>query len=215
MIDDLLPRVEDDFHRSGLHFSLAALAAYRGEKAAAYAYLGEVESRLQVERMVAEQTWHLRVLSLVKLLLGDISGAYDDGKQAVTMDPTGMNTPNSVVQCAHAAAWLRDAAKLQDTAVAMRPLTGAWIANQQVAVRAALDALSGETTAAVAAYDRLLEEWGRAELPLDHAWTVVDALAVLPRERMPARHVDVARTTLTQLRAQPLLDRLDAGVATG
>ena len=213
MIDDLLPQVEDEFMRSGLRFSLAVLAAYRGDFVAADEHLAEVEGRRQLEdRMIHETTWNLRVTSLVHLLAGDAAGAYDDGMQSVSLEPTGMNAPNSLSGCLHAAASLGDADKLHRTAAGMRLLNGVWVERQRRAAEASIAAVEGRVDDAVTAYERLLQDWLRADLPLDHAWCVLDALNVLPAERVPDEDVARARSTLRALRAAPLISRMDAAL---
>jgi class 3 adenylate cyclase/tetratricopeptide (TPR) repeat protein len=212
MIDDLLPRLDDDFHRSGLQFSQAVLAAYQGNAELAESHLAAVESRMRADRMVAEQTWHLRALSLVKLLGHDADGAYEKGAQGVALEPTGMNAPSTLVQCAAAAAWLRDPARLRDTVAAMRLVPGPWIDRYRRGAEAALAALEGNADSAAAGYAQLLDEWLRAELPLDHAWCVVSALAVLPADLVSTDDVQRARSTLRELDAIPLLRRLEEAV---
>ena len=213
MIDEWMPRLDYDFHRTGLQFSQAVLAAYLGDSATAEAHLTEIESRLPADQMLAVKTWHLRAISMVRLLGRELTDAYEHGMRAVDLDPTGMNTPSSVVQCAHAATWMHDEEKLQAALAAMQPLPGAWVRRHRDGARAALDALGGRVDEAAASYRQLFDEWTRAEVPLDHAWCVVNALAVLPAEAVPAADIETARHTLQTLRATPLLSRLAADYA--
>ncbi|MDQ1602412.1 MAG: hypothetical protein QOE01_257, partial [Actinomycetota bacterium] len=91
LIDEYLPRVPDEFLKAGMWFSAAVLAAYRGDHTAAAAHMAQVQGRDQIEdRMFSEQTWHLRVSSLVRLLRGDAAGSYGDARRSVVMEPTGM-----------------------------------------------------------------------------------------------------------------------------
>jgi class 3 adenylate cyclase/tetratricopeptide (TPR) repeat protein len=212
MIDDLLPRITDDFHRRGLQFSQAVLAAYQGKAEVAQSHLAAVESRAQSDRMVAEQTWHLRASALVKLLADDPAAAYADASQAVALEPTGMNAPSSLVQCAAAATWMRDPAKLRDTVAAMRLVPGPWIERHRRGAEAALAALEGRADSAAGAYAQLLDEWVRGDLPLDHAWCVVNSLAVLPADPVGTDDVERARSTLSRLGATPLLRRIEEAV---
>ncbi|MDQ1604976.1 MAG: hypothetical protein QOE01_2821 [Actinomycetota bacterium] len=71
-------------------------------------------------------------------------------------------------------------------------------------------ALEGHENEAVQALLGLLDEWEREDLPLDYAWCVVDALAVLPRERVGGLAIERARTTLAELGATSVLARIDA-----
>src|SRR4051794_4472786 len=214
LLEELLPNSEG-FQGAALALSAAVLAAYRGAADEAKATLAALDARMSLEgRMVAERTWHLRASSLVRLLNGDVIGAYDEGMQAVSLEPTGMNAPNSLAGCSHAAAWLREPAKLRDTIAAMELLPGRWLQRQLRCTRAALDALDSRVDDAVAAYQQLFEEWLHDDLPLDHAWSVVDALAVLPENTVAAEAIDKARSTLTALDAKALLARLGPAVAT-
>src|SRR3954469_5122996 len=134
--------------------------------------------------------------------------------QAVSLEPTGMNAPNSLAVCSHAAACLREPAKLRNTIAAMEPLPGRWLQRQLRSARAAVDALDSHVDDAVAAYHQLFEEWLHDDLPLDHAWGVVDALAVLPENTVAAEAVEQARSSLTALAAKALLVRLESAAAT-
>ena len=212
LIDDLMPRIEDDFHRSGLAFSQATLAAYRGDAAQAATHLADVESRRSglEGRIIHEHTWQMRVTSLVKLLAGEVVEAYDLGMQSVTLDPTGMNAPSTLNGCAHAAAWLRDGDKLRETVTALRRLPGQWLERVREQTEAALAAVDGQVETAAVQFRRVLDQWIQEDLPLDHAWCVIDALAVLPRELVSDDDVEMARAELTRIGATPLLARLDA-----
>jgi hypothetical protein len=203
---------EEAQFKAALLFSSSMLAGYRGDAVAAAACLAELAARTGVDsRMTAEKSWHLRVSSLVRLLTGDAEGAYEEGMSAVRLEPAGMNTPNALAGCAHAAAWLRDTVRLHETATAMANLRAPWVQRQQRGVEAAICAVEGRLDEAAAAYRTVLDEWSEADLPLDYAWCVVDALAVLPADRVPPGAVERARATLTELEAQPLVVRLPAG----
>src|SRR3954470_7986838 len=180
LLEELLPTSEG-FQGAGLALSAAVLAAYRGEADEAKATLAALDARMSLEgRMVAERSWHLRASSLVRLLSGDVVGAYDEGMQAVSLEPTGMNAPNALAGCSHAAACLREPAKLRDTIAAMELLPGRWLQRQLRGARAALDALDSRVDDAVAAYQQLFEEWLHDDLPLDHAWCVAEPFPARP-----------------------------------
>jgi class 3 adenylate cyclase/tetratricopeptide (TPR) repeat protein len=214
ILADLSGRGVEDLFHSGVQFSAATLAAYRGDHAAAAAHLESVEARKQVQhRMLQEVTWHLRAASLVQLLAGDLDTAYATGMESVAMEPAGMNAAGSLTGCGHAAIWLRDPHRLRETVTAMEALHGQWISTVRVGVAAALDAVEGRTEAAAAAFRSAFEEWTRRDLPFDRAWSVVDALAVLPRELVDDEYVAQARATLTEINSPPLLARLDAAEA--
>ncbi|MEO8328910.1 MAG: adenylate/guanylate cyclase domain-containing protein, partial [Candidatus Nanopelagicales bacterium] len=183
ILAELASRGDTAFLRSGLSFNAAVLAAYRGERTEAAKQLAEVEERLTIDdRMSAEHAWHLRAKSLVELLEGDVEQSYEDGVAAVAVEPAGMNAPTTLSGCAHAAAWLRDAMRLRHTIDALQTFHGPWITNLAGGARASLAAVEGRTDEAAAGFRQVLDEWTHMDLPLDYAWSVLDALAVLPRD---------------------------------
>ena len=216
LLDDLYGRAKDAFLRSGLLFTMATLAAYRGDAEGSAAHLADVESRMQIEdRMIHERTWHLRASSLVSLINGDPEGSFARGMEAVRIEPAGMNAPNALAGSAHAAAWLRDGKKLTECITGMRALIGPWIQRHRRAAEAALAALDGRVSEATVAIADVMAEWRRENLPLDHAWCVVDALAVLPGGSVPAEEIEHAKATCMRLQATPLLARLETAVTAG
>jgi tetratricopeptide (TPR) repeat protein len=210
IISELEGRDLTGFHAAGVAFSAAMLAALRGDVEGAFHRLDEVASRMESD-MVAERTWHLRVLSVVKLAGGDLEGAFRDAMAAVEPDPTGMNAPFAAWGAARAAIWLRDGDKLREALRAMIPLRGRWTDACRRSAEAGLAALEGRTSEAAVEYDRALEAWAAMDLPLDFAQTAVDAATVLPEAAQPSDAIERARQILTSLGARPLLDRLSSG----
>ncbi len=195
------------FLADGVSLSIAILAAYRGDFASADKHLEETASAKTTDYL-ASRTWYLRTRSLVELLRGNLELAFEHGMEAVHADPAGMNTPNSVWDAARAAIWMRDAAKVQETLNATAPLRGRWAAGVKTTLRAGLAALEGRGEDAASGYREAFDAWASMDMPIDYAFTAIDALTLLPGDPATIEATDRARTILTELGAQPLLERL-------
>jgi class 3 adenylate cyclase len=92
-------------------------------------------------------------------------------------------------------------------------MKGQAIGLDRVALRAGLAALEGRRAEAIAGYRDALRGWRALGLAFDEAVTVLDmAILLAPTEREMAEApaaIDAARETLTRLRAEPLLARLE------
>ena len=191
----------------GVELSAALLAALRGD-------LGEADGRLAATTRVettddlAAHTWYLRVRSLVELLRGDLERAYDFGMEAVNADPAGMNTPSAVWDAARAALWMRDAPKVREALDATAHMRGRWAAGVRTTLRAGLAALEGQREEAAAAYREAFDAWTAMASPIDHAYTAIDAITLLPDEPLSIEAAAHARATLEELGANGLLERL-------
>jgi len=194
------------FLADGVALSAAILAAYRGDFASADARL-EGTASLEAD-FLASRTWYLRASSLVALLHGDLEGSYEHGMSAVHADPAGMNTPNAVWDAARAALWLRDAAKVRETLEATAPLRGRWAAAVKTTLQAGLAALEGRSEEASSGYREALDAWSSMDVPIDYAFTAIDAITLLPGDPMAIEAAERARAMLTELGAKPLLERL-------
>ena len=203
-------REVDPFIAAGIVFSIAMLAALRGDFATAHGRLAEVAPRLASTTMIPERTWHLRSRAVVMLAEGDLQAAFDDSMGAVAPDPTGMNSPLALWIAARAALWLRDAEKVRTTLDAMSLLRGRWMEVARTTVEAGLAALEGRTEDATSGYRRVLEAWASMDIPLDLAFTVIDAMTLLPETALPEGAAQRADGILTKLAATPLLLRLTA-----
>ena len=194
------------FLADGVALSAAILAAYRGDFAGADERL-EGTSSMDAD-FLASRTWYLRSRSLVALLRGDLEGAYASGMEAVHADPAGMNTPSSVWDASQAAMWMRDAVKVRETLEATAPLNGRWAATVKTTMRAGLAALEGRSEEASSGFREALDAWLAIDSPIDHAFTAIDAMTLLPGTQVAIEAAEQARATLTQLGAKPLLERL-------
>ena len=195
------------FLAGGVSLSIAILAAYRGDFASADAHLEETASA-ETTDYLASRTWYLRTRSLVDLLRGSLELAFEHGMEAVHADPAGMNTPNAVWDAARAAIWMRDAAKVNETLEATAPLRGRWAAGVKTTLRAGIAALEGRHEEASSGYREALEAWSSMDMPIDYAFTAIDMITLLPGDPATIEATDRARELLTDLGAEPLLERL-------
>ncbi len=198
------------FVEAGIAFSVAMLAALRGDFATATSRLDDVASRMDASDFLQERTWHLRARSVVNLAKADLDAAYTDAMNAVAADPAGMNSALAVWVAARAALWLRDAVKAQAAVEAMAPLRGRWMEVARLSTEAGLAALAGRTDEASVGYRHALDSWAALDVPLDLALTAIDAAMLLPEAAVPEGAARRAKEILTKLGAQPLLSRLAA-----
>jgi class 3 adenylate cyclase/tetratricopeptide (TPR) repeat protein len=190
----------------GIALSAALLAAFRGDLARAEAGLDGLRS--EATDHLAARTWYLRTRSLVELLRGDLGRAYASGMEAVHADPAGMNTPHAVWDAARAALWMGDAAKVEEALDATAPLRGRWAAAIRTTLRAGLAAIEGRREEAASAYREAFATWNAMSSPIDHAFTAIDALTLLPDDPVSVEAAAQARASLQELGAKPLLERL-------
>jgi class 3 adenylate cyclase/predicted ATPase len=196
------------FVEAGIAFSVAMLAALRGDFITATSRLDEVASRMEATEFVQERTWHLRARSVVNLAKGDLDSSFKDAMDAVAADPAGMNSALAVWVAARAALWLRDPVRARAAVEAMAPLRGRWMEVARLSTEAGLAALDGRTDEASAGYREALESWAAMDVPLDLALTAIDAVMLLPEPAVPDGAGRRAKDILTKLGAQPLLERL-------
>src|SRR4029079_13126740 len=185
----------------------ALLAAMRGDLAEADARLDAINSRETTDDL-ATRTWYLRLRSVVELLRGDLERAYDVGMEAVHADPAGMNTPTALWDAARAAIWMRDAPKVRDALEAPAPLRGRWAGAARNTLIAGLAAIEDRREEAIATYAEAFAAWNALGSPIDHAFTAIDAITLLPDESVSIEAAAQARATLEELGVGPLLTRL-------
>ena len=193
--------------RDGVEMSAALLAAMRGDLADADVRLDAINSRETTDDL-ATRTWYLRLRSVVELLRGDLERAYDLGMEAVHADPAGMNTPTALWDAARAALWMRDAPKVREALDATAPLRGRWVAAVRNTLIAGLAAIEHRREEAIATYVEAFAAWDAFGSPIDHAFTAIDAILLLPDESVSIEAAAQARATLEELGAGPLLERL-------
>jgi class 3 adenylate cyclase len=195
--------------------SMALLAAYRGDVAAADRFLAESEVADIQEGSFPMRTWYLRALATVRLAGGDAEDAYAAALASEELDPAGMNVTTSLWAGVQAAARLRDPVRLERVLAGAHVHQGSWVGQVRRTGSALLHVLTSPdgTLDVGEAVTDVLDGWRAADLPLDHALAVLCFLAVLPPAALPPEHVTTARETLASLGARPFLAQLDA--ATG
>ena len=213
LLEELAGREIPEVNRPAIAMDRALLAAYRGSSEAAAAELNGIAERIEQSDVMPLKTWYLRTLASTRLLAGDPDGAFESSREALEPDPTGMNAPSSVWAGVHAALWARDADRTRQMITSAQALRGPWITAVRMTAEAGLAAIEGRTEESSEGFVRAFDAWDELELPLDQALCVIDALAVLPPDALPAARMERARATLTELRAAPLLDRLVAAVS--
>ncbi len=191
----------------GMVLSAALLAAYRGDTDAVEQLLAGVDIPDAALAGLPMRTWFLRTTSSVRYAAGDDAGAYDDARESLELDPSGVNAPTSIWAGVQAASMLRDAARLQSILDVAGAHQGRWVAlvrQTGAGVVAALDGSDhGESVTAA------LDAWTAAGLFFDHALATLCATAALGSDQVPRRQLDAARSTLAALGAVALLRRLD------
>ncbi len=187
---------------------VALLAAYRGDREAARVALDGLRGETVHSSFATMRAWVRRVAAAVHLLAGETARAYEDAMGAIAEEPDGMNAPAGVLWGGRAALWLGDAAKARAPLDLSPPAPGAWVDCTRRALEAGIAALEGRTEESARTYGSVLADWLAGGDPFDHAFTTVDAVAVLPPELVPEGAVEAATAYLEGLGAVPLLARL-------
>jgi class 3 adenylate cyclase/tetratricopeptide (TPR) repeat protein len=148
----------------------------------------------------------------IALANGDLEAAVQHSVKAAEM--IAWVAPVSYLNAARAALWLRDADRARGILGRLKATThGPAIAASNTTIEAGLAALAGERDKALAGYRAALDAWRDLGLPVDAALTAID-MASLLGPGIPA--VDAAaaeaRETLTGLRANAFLTRLEAAM---
>ena len=187
----------------------ALLAAYRGDRAGADAAIAAVSDDTKASADPSPRAWYRRVLAVIAMMNGDVSGACDEALGAVDEEPMGPNAMAAAWVAGRAAVWLGDAARARSALERMPVQEGRWHAAARRALEAGIDALEGRTREAATAYDTVLAARLAAGDRFSHALVTLDAVAVLPEELVPEGAIDAARAYLEELRADALIARLD------
>ncbi|MDP9300069.1 MAG: AAA family ATPase [Actinomycetota bacterium] len=187
----------------------ALLAAYRGDRVSAAAAMDGVSEETTQSGDPTVRAWHHRALSVLALMRGDMSGAYAEAMIAIEVDPAGPNRALAVCSAGRAALWLGDAAKAREPLERTESAESRWELATRRAIEAGSAALDGRAHEASEAYDAVLAGRLAQGDPFSHALITIDALAVLPEERVPEGAVEAARAYLEGLGAAPLLARLE------
>jgi class 3 adenylate cyclase/tetratricopeptide (TPR) repeat protein len=184
------------------------VAAYRGEKDRVASLLASLTAETTDGEHPTIRAWYHRVRSAVSLCAGDLDSSYEFASRVLEADPRGPNTPIAVFTGGHAALWLRDAAKARRLLEVPPRGDGRWVLATRRGLEAGADALEGKHREAASAFESVLASHLAGGEPFAHAFTVLDTVAVLPPELVPAGAVETARAYLEGIGAGALLERL-------
>jgi len=190
----------------------AMLAALTGDPGAASAFLERHIDHFASSEWVAARTTYLTDRALMSLATGDVDGAGQESAEAVSADPTGINSPHALAIQARACLWLRDVEGVQRALAGMKAFRGRWMAAARLAAEAGLAALEGRVEEAGEAYRDAIEAWRSLECTLDLALCELDLVLLLGPDHPDATAAKEARDIFTQLGAKPFLERLNRAV---
>ena len=212
-VDELLA---DLFSRPGLPQRLvdvllldrALLAAYRGDHEGAREALGQVSTETSKSANSAILAWYRRVDSVLFLLVGDLTAAFDEAIGAVDAEPLeGPNTMVAASFAGRAALWLRDVDRARQALARTPVVDKRWHQDARRALEAGVRALEGRPVEAAAGYEAVLAGRLAAGDPFTHALITLDAAAVLPDDLLPEGALAAARAYVEGLGANGLLSR--------
>ncbi len=171
--------------------------------------------RWAATEMVAGRATYLKARALVDLAAGDLEAARRESAEAVSADPTGVNSPSSLAIQARACLWLRDVEGVQEALTAMKAFRGRHVAAARLTAEAGLAALDGRVEEAAESYRKAIEAWRALQCTLDLALCELDLVLLLGPDYPDATAVKEARDNFTQLGAKPFLERLNLAVGLG
>jgi tetratricopeptide (TPR) repeat protein len=187
----------------------ALLAAYRGDHAGARAAMERVSPSTSESLNPTSLAWYRRVQSVLLLMAGELSGAFDEAVGAVDAEAVeGPNTTMAAYFAGRAALWLGDAVKAQQALNRMPAEERGWHGSIRRALEAGINAIEGHPRDAAVVLDTVLAGRLANRDRFTHAMLTLDAVAVLPVDLVPEGAVDAAGTYLEQLGAAALLARL-------
>jgi hypothetical protein len=187
----------------------ALLAAYRDDPAGARALMDQVSLNTTESANPTAVAWYRRIESVMLLMTGDLSQAFDEAIGAV--DAETMEGPNSAVAACfagRAALWMGDAVRARQAVDRMPIEERSWTVAVRRALEAGINALEGHPKDAAAVFDNVLAGRLAHGDPFTHALVALDAVAVLPDDLVPEGAVAAAGAYLEQLGAAALLARL-------
>jgi len=146
------------------------------------------------------------------VMQGDADSAYARSMEAGTL-PT-QNSDTAPGLALRAAIWAGDADRIRIAASAVQqaPWTGPVGLAVRGAAAAAAAYVDGHTGDAVESVRESIASFQRLEQPFDAAELAVDAAILMPSELEIRRLAEEQRPLLEELRARPLLERLDAAL---
>ena len=212
-ITELLQRDLPSDQRAYLSCNEALLAALTGNPEQASAGFEHAEAWAATE-LVAGRATYLMDRSLVSLAACDLEAARRESAEAVSVDPTGINSARSLAIQARACLWLHDVEGARAALTAMKDFRGRRVAAARLTAEAGLAALEGRVEEAAETYRGAIEAWRTLDCTLDLALCELDLVMLLGPDHPDATVAKEARGIFTQLGAKPFLERLDRAAGT-
>jgi class 3 adenylate cyclase/predicted ATPase len=186
------------------------LRAFRGDIDEAYAALDEIAEQVETGEDIHDRATYCAVRALVSLISGDLHSAYEEAAAAVSVDPSGINSPKSLAIQARASLWLGDADRAGLALSGMSGFRGRWMAAARLTTEAGIAALQGRPDEAIALYERARRSWLELATPLDRALCEMDVALLLTPLQAAEDAADDARQLLRHIGSPPLLAQLGA-----
>jgi hypothetical protein len=156
-----------------------------------------------------------RGMAAVALAAGDLDTAFLESLASAAASE--VNGPAPYAVAGRAATWAGDRARIEDALTRHRasPPHGPALELERRAMEAALLALDGRRSEAVAAYRGILDGWRDLGCQFDFALTAIDAALLHADDAVLTAYIADARRILVALGARPFVERLDAVLAAG
>jgi hypothetical protein len=168
--------------------------------------LFELADHTAATELVTGRATYLMDCSLVSLATGDLEAARRQSTtEAVSADPTRINSPRTLAIQARACLWQRDAEGARRALTAMKAFRGRRVAATQLTAEAGLAALEGGMEEAGEAYQEAIEAWRALVCSLDLALCELDLVMLLGPDQPDATVAKEARDIFTELGAKPFL----------
>ena len=147
-----------------------------------------------------------------ELISGDVDAAWASAMKAVDLKLQNPEIP--LFLATRAAIWSRslDRARRANGLIAELPLTGAYTEGMRAHSAAAVAALEGRTTDAIAGFRDVDARMRKLGQLFEAARYAVDAIVLLPNQPDIRALVEQSRPLMVELRARPYLERLDAAI---
>jgi class 3 adenylate cyclase/tetratricopeptide (TPR) repeat protein len=148
----------------------------------------------------------------VALVNGDTESAFRNAMAVVDLDT--QNPEIAMLLAVRAAIWSRDLERTRRVAALRADVPSGAFGKAEIAhAAAAVAALEGRTSEALAGFRNVRATLGRLEQHFDAALRAVDAAVLLPDEPEVRAWADEVRPILESLRARPYLAKLDEALA--
>jgi hypothetical protein len=148
----------------------------------------------------------------VALVNGDTESAFRNAMAVLDLDT--QNPEIAMLLALRAAIWSRDLERTRRVAALRADVPSGALGQAEIAhANAAVAALEGRTSEALAGFRNVRAVLGRLEQHFDAAMRAVDAAVLLPDEAEVRAWADEVRPLLEDLRARPYLAKLDEALA--